>query len=182
VYPLFVPAQTLFHALRDLDRQIADEARLSGCPRCGGPLHLSTWQRKPRGGPDLPDDCVTRWGLCCGSCRRRTLPRSVLFLGRHVYFKPVILLVVAARQRQLSRASIARLQQLFGAGRRTILRWLAAFLERLPRSADWQRTRGRVGADVRDRDVPAALLDVLLARDADPGGVLVRACGLVPAL
>lgn len=182
MYPLFVPVQTLFHALRDLDRQIADDVRLGRCPHCGGPLHLSTWQRKPRGGPDLPDDCATRWGLCCGSCRRRTLPRSVLFLGRHVWFKPVILLVVAARQRQLSRASVARLQQLFGVGRQTIARWLAAFLERLPRSADWQRTRGRVGGDVRDRDVPAGLLDVLLRDGADPDAALVRACGLLPAL
>ena len=71
----------------------------------------------------------------------------------------MFLLVVAARQRQLSRASLARLQQLFGVGRRTIARWLAAFLDRLPRSADWQRTRGRIGSDVRDQDVPAGLLE-----------------------
>jgi len=182
MYPVYVPPESVFLAMRDLDKQIAHDTRLRGCPHCGGNLHSAPWQRKPRGGPDLPDDCNTRRGLCCGTCRRRTLPASVLFCGRHVYLKAVMLLVVAARQRGLSRPSMSRLHALFGVSADTIARWMAVFLDRLPVSPTWMRLRGRLSAAVRDMDVPAALLDLLLGQDRDVDHVLVRACQLMPGL
>lgn len=109
-------------------------------------------------------------------CRRRTLPPSVLFAGRRVYLKAVILVVVAARQRDRAQHTISHLQRLFdNVSRETIARWMQAFLDGLPGHPDWQRLRGQLPATVRDDCVPAALLDL-----GSGGDVLIRACRLVP--
>lgn len=177
MYPVQVPPNTVLCALADLDRDLAMDVRRARCPHCGAPLHWATWTRKPRG-TDLPEDLRIRWGLCCGSCRRRTLPASVLFAGRRVYLKAVMLLVVAARQRDRAGHSMARLRQLFdNVSAKTIARWMRAFLDGLPLHPDWQRLRGRLPATIRDDDVPAALLAWGSGDD-----VLVAACRLVPDL
>jgi len=177
MYPVQVPPETVLRALAALDHDLALDVRRSRCPHCGGPLHWATWTRKPRGA-DVPEDLRVRRGLCCGSCRRRTLPPSVLFAGRRVYLKAVMLLVVAARQRDRARHSMARLRKLFdNVSAKTIARWMRAFLEGLPLHPDWQRLRGRLPATVRDDDVPAALLALGSGDD-----VLVAACRLVPDL
>lgn len=175
MYPVAAPPQTIVRALGALDFQLACEARDARCP-CSGPLHWGTWVRKPRG-IDLPDALCVRWGLCCGRCRRRVLPKSVLFSGRRVYLKAVMLLVVAARQRDRAQHSMARLRRLFGVSAKTIARWMRAFLDGLPRHPDWQRLRGRLPATVRDDEVPAAFLELRHAEDA-----LVAACRHVPDL
>ena len=177
MYPIQVPPDNVLHALAALDRDLAAEVRAARCPQCRGPLHSAKWTRKPRGA-DIPDDLCVRHGLCCGHCRRRTLPPSVLFAGRRVYLKAVILLVVAARQRDRAQHTISRLQRLFdNVWDTTIVRWMQAFLDALPGHPDWQRLRGRLPATLRDDRVPAALLD-LGSRD----DVLIRACRLVPSL
>lgn len=182
MYPVFTPEALFLAALAALDRSIAADTREGRCrdTACGGPLDFSTWQRKPRGGPDLPDRDLTRWGLCCRVCRKRVLPPSVLFLGRHVYSKPVIILVVAARQRTLAPTTLEVLRAMFGVSRETIGRWVRVFLDRLPVAAAWQRVRGRLR--VRDQDVPALLLDLLIGQDPDRDHALLRACELVPGL
>lgn len=175
MYPVQPPPDSLLRALAALDHDAALDARERGCP-CSGPLHTAAWKRKPRG-LDLPDALCVRHGLCCGRCRRRVLPPSVLFAGRRVYLKAVTLLVVAARQRDRARHTMAHLRRLFGVSGTTIARWMKAFLEGLPSNPDWQRLRGRLPATVRDDDVPAALLDLGTHDEA-----LVRACRLVPSL
>ena len=183
MYPVIVPLGRVLRALADVDVQLAHDVQALGCPRCGGPLHQANWRRKPRGAADeLLEGCATRWGLCCGTCRRRTLPPSVVFCGRHVYIKAVMLLVVAARQRGLSSTSMAELQKLHGVSAGTIRRWIRVFLERLPKAPTWLRARGRVGAGIRDADVPAAFLDALMATKPGDAAVLVSACRALPAL
>jgi hypothetical protein len=79
--------------LHCIDIDLAKEQQLAGCPYCGGPLHHSSYQRKPRGGPDsIPDEYLVRLSLCCGreDCWRRTLPPSSLFMGRRVCWRCVI--------------------------------------------------------------------------------------------
>ena len=183
MYPVLVPSLNVLVGMAAIDEQIADDTRQEGCPHCGGPLHRATWQRQPRGaGDDLPKSCTTRWGLCCAWCRKRVLPDSVLFCGRHVYLKAVMLLVVAARQRQLSPTSMGKLRALFGVSAETIRRWLDVFLERLPEASAWMRRRGRISPRVRDSEVPAALLDWLLEILGDVDKALVQAATLVPGL
>ena len=63
--------------------------------------------RKPHGGPaDLSETFSLRHSLCCGreGCRRRTLPPSVLFLGRRGAQNLVHALTQAMLKRGLPRA------------------------------------------------------------------------------
>jgi hypothetical protein len=180
-YPVSAPDPSVWLAMAALDHQIASDTKAAGCPRCGGPLHESTWTRKPRGA-DLPEHCCIRWGLCCGHCRKRTLPDSTLFCGRHVYLKAVLLLVVAARQQQLSPTSLTKLHRLFGVSAHTVRRWVAVFLQRLRAAPSWQRRRGRISPVVRDAEVPHALFVWLLDQGMTRDTALTQAATLVPAL
>lgn len=183
MYPAILPLGEILATLAQLDVDLAARTRHAGCPHCGGPLHAASWQRKPRGAPDpLLAAHTTRWGLCCGACRKRTLPPSVLFCGRKVYVKAVLLLVVAARQGNLAAATLAELRKHYGVSTRTIRRWLRMFLERLPAAPDWARRRGRLSARVRDEDVPAGLLAWLVAEGHPRERALVLACDLIPPL
>ena len=88
-----------FELLLKVDLEKLTEVSASGCSRCGGPLHAAHFSRKPRGilvGPEaLPEGYEVRFDLCCGRCRRRTLPASVRFLGRKVYVAVAIAVVTA---------------------------------------------------------------------------------------
>lgn len=177
MYPIQVPPVNVLRVLAALDHDLACDVREASCPHCSGPLHWATWTRKPRGA-NVPEDLCVRHGLCCGHCRRRTLPPSVLFAGRRVYLKAVMLLVVAARQRDRARHTLARLRRLFdNISAKTIARWMRAFLDGLPRHPDWQRRRGQLPATIRDDHVPAALLDL-----GSGDELLISACRLVPRL
>ena len=123
--PELLETTNLFYLLHRIDLDLAKQQQLAGCPYCGGPLHHSNYERKPRGGPDtLPDHISIRLSFCCGkeNCRRRTLPSSTLFMDRHVYFKSVILIVLTLRQNCPRKNSKARLVRMFGISRKTINR------------------------------------------------------------
>lgn len=75
-----------FHAvLVEIDRELAGKVRANGCPYCGGKLHSAQYPRKPRGWPGAEVGGEMRLSYCCETCRRRTTPTSVRFLGRRVY-------------------------------------------------------------------------------------------------
>jgi len=38
-----------YHALFDIDQEISNQVRTQGCLFCGGPLHVSNYERSPRG-------------------------------------------------------------------------------------------------------------------------------------
>ncbi|MGC4065704.1 MAG: hypothetical protein QM784_13860 [Polyangiaceae bacterium] len=83
-----------FGWLHETDRQISKCVAAEGCQFCGGRLHQGTYLRKPRGAKiaEGVDGFALRHSLCCGQegCRRRTLPPSLRFLGRRVYFEAVV--------------------------------------------------------------------------------------------
>ena len=161
MYPELVQKAKLYAVLHRVDIDLAEAHRGAGCPRCSGPLHQASYERKPRGGPDdLPDEVVVRLGLCCGrpGCRRRTLPPSCLFLGRKVYWGSVVLVVLALRQRRPGGYTARKLRELFGVSYSTLLRWMAFFREAFPVSAGWRRLRGLVAAAVADSELPGGLL------------------------
>jgi hypothetical protein len=85
--------QKLFQLLEKVDADLTAEARSKGCLLCGGPMHRSDYERKPRGGPQWD----LRFSLCCAQegCRRRQTPPSVRFMGRRVYVGLVVVLVSA---------------------------------------------------------------------------------------
>jgi hypothetical protein len=179
MYPVPLPMACL-RALAELDLQLAEGVRDAACPHCEGPLHSAYFQRKPRGA-DVPEELAVRRGLCCGHCRGRQLPPSVLFHGRRVYLKAVVLMAVAARQPDRIEVTARRLAELFGVTRRTVARWLRAYGEGVGRHPAWQRIRGQVPPAVRDHEVPRALLEVLVAHQGLERA-LQTACRWVPAL
>jgi hypothetical protein len=95
----------LFEQLAEMDERIADAVATGGCERCGGPLHRSDYQRKPRGGSiaTAGEAFTKRASLCCGreGCRKRSLPPSLRFLGGRVYLEMVVL--IATVQAMLAR-------------------------------------------------------------------------------
>ena len=105
---------SLFRILHRIDTDLCNQHRQKGCPYCGGPLHQSNYERKPRGGPDnIPDEYLIRQSLCCGrpECRRRALPQSCLFMGRRVYWGCVILVVMAFKQNRPHAASARKINE-----------------------------------------------------------------------
>jgi hypothetical protein len=159
--PELLQSPNLFYLLHRIDIDLAKQQKLAGCPFCGGPLHYSNYQRKPRGGPDtLPEDLYLRYSLCCGkeNCRRRTLPPSTLFMDQRVYFRSVILIVLTLKQNHPRKHSKAQLMRMFGVSRKTINRWQRFFRDIFPLSAQWKRLRGKISSVVENSDLPGKIV------------------------
>lgn len=159
--PELLETTNLFYLLHRIDLDLAKQQQLAGCPYCGGPLHHSNYERKPRGGPDkLPEKFCIRQSFCCSkeNCRRRTLPASTLFMDRRVYFKVMILIVLTLRQNCPRENSKAQLSRMFGVSRKTINRWQVFFRDIFPSGTKWQRLRGMISSDVQNDRLPGNLV------------------------
>ena len=159
----------LYRILRQLDEEIAAEAKARGCP-CRGKLHQSCYPRKPRGGPrEVEDDKAYRRRLsfCCAEegCRRRLTPPSVLFLGRKVYFAAVVVLVSVLRQGPTP-TRMARLEELVGVSVRTVRRWRQWWQETFVKSRWWRTARGLLRTPVDEGRLPLSLLEAFAAEQA----------------
>lgn len=179
--PELLQTTNLFHLLHRIDINLAEQQQNAGCPFCGGPLHHSSYQRKPRGGPELPEDLYKRLSLCCGKekCRRRTLPPSTLFMDRRVYFRTVILIVTTLHQGKLQEYSKNMLSKMFGANRKTITRWLIYFREIFPHSKAWKRVRGFVSSTVLNHDLPRSLVEYYTSHISSPEGAMTNCLRLL---
>lgn len=118
-----------FAALLAVDAEIAALIRAGGCRRCGGPLCVGHYERKPRGGAiaeaGAADLFSQRFSWCCGreGCRKRATPPSVRFLGRKVYLEGAIL--IACTIVPLIEQTAAAIREATGIALRTIRRWQA---------------------------------------------------------
>lgn len=111
--------------LQRFDRDLAEQARAANCPSCGGVLHSARYERKPRGLPkEFASVRFVREGLCCAreGCRQRTLPPSVLFMGRR-HFLSVAHVLLSALDRGPTGRRRGQLKEMFGVDQRTIERW-----------------------------------------------------------
>ncbi len=154
----------LYEHLLRCDRDLAREARERGCLHCGGRLDSAAYPRKPQGGPPIPQhlrdadpDHSRRLSLCCDSCRGRTTPPSVRFLGRRWYLAATVVLVSALRD-GLTPRRVAQLRKVHDVSRRTLERWRAWWLETFPATDLWRAFRGRFVPPVAEGDMPRALL------------------------
>jgi len=186
--PELLQRTNLFHLLHRIDIDLADQQQKAGCPYCGGPLHYSNYRRQPRGGPDLPEDLDKRLSLCCGkeNCRRRTLPKSTLFMDRRVYFRVVILIVTTLNQKNPQKYSKNMLSKMLGADRKSINRWLTYFSEIFPQTKLWRAVRGRFSSTVGNNNLPSPLVEYYLqysqsAEQAIINCLRLLAVGLQPA-
>ena len=160
-----IQKERLYSLLYQIDQDLAEEQKHKRCPYCQGPLHQGNYERKPRGGPvDLDEKFNKRRSWCCGrqGCRRRTMPPSVLFMGRRVYWGCVLLILTALRQNRVTGFSSQRLRKRFGVAGKTLKRWKGYFREAFPKSAVWQRLRGRLSVEVSNGHLPGDLLDCFL--------------------
>ena len=158
MYTSLLTEATLCEALLAIDQDLADQTHADGCRRCGGRLHHSDYQRKPRGGPaTLPAAYDTRVSFCCARCRKRRLPPSVRFLGRRVYLGAVVVLACVLRQGPTP-TRVARLRALLGVSADTLRRWHRWWRDAFVRTAFWKAARGRFGRPVDETAVPQDLL------------------------
>ena len=162
--PELIQTTKLFHLLHRIDIDLAARQQKAGCPFCGSSLHYSNYKRQPRGGPDLPERFSMRLSFCCSreNCRRRTLPKSTLFMDRRVYFRVVILIITTLNQSKPQEYSINLLAKMFDANRKTITRWLTYFREIFPHSKIWKTVRGFVIPTVLNRALPGSLVEYYL--------------------
>lgn len=151
----------LYAVLHELDVELAQQARLSGCRHCDGVLHSAHYARKPRGGPaGLAAQVDQRLSFCCSrdGCRRRTTPPSVRFLGRRVYFGVVIVLLTTMTHGVTPRRA-AELRAHLGVDRRTLARWRRWWREHFPATSLWRAHRARLSPPVAVSGLPGTLLD-----------------------
>jgi hypothetical protein len=150
---------SFFEFLRQIDLDLAAEARSAGC-LCGGVLHAARYPRKPRGGPSsLGREHSVRESFCCAEegCRRRATPASVRFLGRKVFFCVVILLIPILRD-GLTPERFRRLERQLPVSRRTVQRWRGWWCEVFMTTQGGQRARAEIPG-LEARRLPASLLE-----------------------
>ena len=170
---------SFFELLRRMDVDLAEQTRLAGCP-CGGVLHFARYRRKPRGGPeDLSRECCLRESLCCSQdgCRRRSMPPSVRFLGRKVFFGIVVLLVPILRD-GLTPRRFRRLAKRLPVSRRTVRRWCRWWRESLPSTRLWRSARADLAPGTSEALLPGSLLTAFSAVDGLRERLVAMLCWL----
>ncbi len=146
--------QKLFQLAEKIDTDLTEAARSKGCLRCGGPLHRSDYERKPRGGPQWD----IRFSLCCAKegCRKRNTPPSVRFMGRRVYAGLVVVLV-SAMIHGLTPERVKSLREALGIDRRTLERWRQWWLVTFLESSFWREARARFMPPLCPKTMPLSL-------------------------
>lgn len=163
----FAPT-SLWSTLSLIDHHCAEQVRLLGCPHCGNRLHRARYQRKPRGisRKVLGERYGWRESFCCASCRRRTTPPSLRFLGRKVYLGALLVL--------FGNASVGTVptQALFqtaargtGIPVRTLQRWRRWWTESIPGTRWWREVRSAFVPPVDLLRLPTALLNRVAGQD-----------------
>lgn len=155
----------LFQFISALDEDLAARARIKGCSFCGGVLHSARYPRIPRGSPlALEGVPTTRHSFCCASCRRRTTPASVRFLGRRVY-PGFIVILVSAMQSGVTDPLVAELRAALGVARRTLQRWRHWWREIFVHTPLWRHERGNFMPMIDDAALPLSLLERFVSSD-----------------
>jgi hypothetical protein len=144
----------LWQLLTKIDADFAEVLRILGCAHCGGKLHRSDYERKPRGAPDGD----SRDSFCCDQegCRRRHTPMSVRFLGRRVYPGFVVVLV-SAMVHGLKPERVRRIREVLGIDRRTLERWREWWLTSFAGGSFWKAARARFMPLVCEKTLPWSL-------------------------
>ena len=156
--------QKLFQLVEEIDLDLTEEARSKGCLLCGGTLHRSDYERKPRGGPQWD----IRFSLCCAKegCRKRNTPPSVRFMGRRVYAGLVVVLV-SAMVHGLTPERVKSLREALGIDRRTLERWRQWWLVTFLEGSFWREIRGRFMPPLCQKTMPLSLCENFEAERRD---------------
>lgn len=154
-----------FHRLLLMfDHDLARAARERGCIICGGKLHWASFERKPRGVPEAVEKFYhLRLSLCCAkdTCRKRTTPSSVRFLGRKVYVA-VTLVLISVMVNGGTLEQLAELSREYGVDRRTIARWREWWRTTFTKTVLWQGKRAEFASPVDEARLPGSMLEKFL--------------------
>ena len=154
----FLTDARFYELLFRFDRDLAEQARARGCPKCGGRLDSARYPRKPKGGPEaLGPEHFKRLSLCCDVCRRRVTPPSVRFLGRKVYLGAVIVFVTAMLHGPTP-SRIARLLEWLDVSWHTIDRWRRWWRDVFAKSNFWRVGKGHFAQPPQTDELPYSLL------------------------
>jgi len=172
---------TFHHLLLAFDADLAEVARAGRCPLCGGALHSSGYQRKPRGrGCKLGPEHDRRFSFCCAvdGCRSRETPASLRFLGPKVYLAAMVVLIAVMRHGATT-ARVEHLTDLVGVDRRTAEHWRRWWRDSFTATPFWQVARAAFMPPVKHDGLPAALLERFAGDAADRLVALLRFIGPV---
>jgi len=161
---------SVFEALWELDKRLAEEAQRTGCPRDGGRLDRADYPRKPRGQAGLGRGYQRRFSFCCRErgCRQRVTPPSVRFLGRRVYLAAVVVLASVLRQGATPWRA-RRLKELCGVSAKTLRRWEQGWPEQVLEPGGELRTVARLAELVVPQGAAArSLLEAFYAEAEAP--------------
>lgn len=150
--------------LSSIDADLAARARAKGCTHCGSTLHSATYARKPRGLPDSSGQTGRRHSFCCQTCRRRTTPASVRFLGRRFYAGTVVVLM-SAMDDGVTNRRIEQLRCVLGVHRRTLQRWRHWWRTVFAATPFWSMAQGALMPPPNPAALPAGLLERFVGPD-----------------
>jgi hypothetical protein len=100
-------------------------------------------------------------------------------MGRRVYWRSVVLVVMALRQGRPDGASAGQLVRMFEISRKTLVRWFEYFRDAFAQSQEWQRARGRLSSSVINERLPGSLVDYCIESSRDALSGLVACCRLL---
>ena len=131
-----------------IDLELANEAQVVGCPRCGGKLHRADFPRKARGVAAMIaiEFFSKRFSLCCAveGCRARFTPRSVRYLGRRLFPGWIALLIAFMAEGRNQKECIPLLEKLFGVSGRSVERWRGQWQAFFATSNFWKEWKGHL--------------------------------------
>lgn len=157
-----VLGREFFDALVRYDEQITQRVAAAGCPRCGGRLHRSDYERKPRGGTIAAagEAFGRRFSLCCSreGCRKRVTPPSLRFLGRRVYLGAAMLVACAVA---FTLGFTAALRAALGIPAQTVRRWDGWWRTIFVTSTVFVALRGQLMPPLDTDELPRSLLERL---------------------
>jgi hypothetical protein len=164
------------------DHAELERVRARGCPSCGGTLHRSDFERKPRGiEGEFKALFSVRFSLCCDreGCRRRRTPRSLRFLGPRFYVGALVVLLCALREGVTPRR-LSFLRGAFGVSRRTLERWRSWWREDFASSPFWRVAAGRFADGAGGRDALPRSLWMALRKHSWVNACRFLMCILAP--
>ncbi|MFM0150870.1 hypothetical protein P0D89_53600, partial [Paraburkholderia sp. RL18-085-BIA-A] len=111
---------------------------------------------------EQPD--TRRHSFCCQTCRRRTTPASVRFLGRRFYAGTVVVLL-SAMDDGVTNRRIEELRRVLGVHRRTLQRWRHWWRTVFAATPFWSMARGSLVSPPNATDLPTGLLERFVGPD-----------------
>lgn len=96
-----------------------------------------------------------------------------MFDGRRVYWRMVILVVVALREQRSVGFTMEKLKRLLGVDSKTVRRWQSWYRERLSPSGEWQALRSRLAFGLTPGSEVQSLF-LAYVDESDPENGMVR--------